>query len=703
MAAGSDLTAYLAQCLGTGTTAIAREALARHCCARCALRYAGISRRLFAQLPTALVETTLRAFVSTGRSTPPLPAPAVCAACCGFLQKCASLRIPGTLEADAATHRHRAAASSLGQAFAADGKLKGEREALVARTAFIPSDDWAWTAACGVAAGGYDLRGGLAFAIVMDAELARADAELYWSVMAAVGGGAPSAQARQAGGKAMPMPLKSSLRSMLLLSLNHVFVEDLPAGASLHRVDEYPAALAQGADVAGAAGGSGGAAAISSGPSSSTAIRSGNPANVTLPLGDWVDMGAGVGVSGYGADSDQADWDVAVAPSLPIFGAVDNALILAASPLLGIATAASSVLPAASAAADSRSATARVGPLRGMQPLHLSQQSGLLLTVVIEPARHGGAGEGAAAASGGGKKKQSQSPPTKKARSANALAGLNGPNSSGDSTLVVTAPHLAAAAGDAASSVPGGAPASSASPAAAFDSVVEGGDASSIESSMLAATGSDEALSTSAGVAPTAAAAPAAAAAVSSPLARMTVSLQRGPIFVKARYNKFARGLSQSPWFVDGKRLGAYPSSVEEMVAGGIVGELLGCGPPPVDLPAVAAAAVAATVAAAASARHHSPLMLPRVTILPHCVAAAAAAAAIGAASAAAADSGAGRGTGGGGWTLTADPAAPFTVAPALAETSCSYKFHAAGREDVDVRMLGNGEFWRRGRVGVLH
>jgi tRNA pseudouridine synthase 10 len=123
--------------------------------------------------------------------------------------------------------------------------------------------------------------------------------------------------------------------------------------------------------------------------------------------------------------------------------------------------------------------------------------------------------------------------------------------------------------------------------------------------------------------------------------------LARRSVYVKGRYRKHGRGLSQSPWIVDGRRLGEFSSSVsghcwylvlitleinmqvEEIVAGGISSHLHSL---PAPLAGLAPAGFDASRA---------------IETVP-----------------------------------TADT--NVFVAPAV-------KFHSAGREDVDVRMLGRG------------
>ena len=43
------------------------------------------------------------------------------------------------------------------------------------------------------------------------------------------------------------------------------------------------------------------------------------------------------------------------------------------------------------------------------------------------------------------------------------------------------------------------------------------------------------------------------------------LSMERAPVYVKGRYCKYQRGLSQTPWIIDGERIG--DSSVQEKIA----------------------------------------------------------------------------------------------------------------------------------------
>jgi tRNA pseudouridine(54/55) synthase len=125
------------------------------------------------------------------------------------------------------------------------------------------------------------------------------------------------------------------------------------------------------------------------------------------------------------------------------------------------------------------------------------------------------------------------------------------------------------------------------------------------------------------------------------------LSLSRAPLFVKGRYLKLARGLSQTPWFLNGAR---------KDLAGGGDGD-----------------SAAAVATGESSVEEHLGFPI----------------------SARVAAAYAGRGVvegcfpgGGGGGELEPPPAPPSAAALAHAPL---FTFHSAGREDVDVRMLGRG------------
>ena len=143
-------------------------------------------------------------------------------------------------------------------------------------------------------------------------------------------------------------------------------------------------------------------------------------------------------------------------------------------------------------------------------------------------------------------------------------------------------------------------------------------------------------------------------------------------------------------------RLGEFDTSVEELAAGGIVRVLLAgdANEAAVVTPAATAASSAPSSTPLASTSEASfgsalisttvipPMILPVSVVVPYCPLTVATDG-----SSASANS-----------TSLPTPGALPTphrvhVVPAQpSEPSCAYKFHSAGREDVDVRMLGNGE-----------
>lgn len=145
---------------------------------------------------------------------------------------------------------------------------------------------------------------------------------------------------------------------------------------------------------------------------------------------------------------------------------------------------------------------------------------------------------------------------------------------------------------------------------------------------------------------PSAAPAPAPPALPTVAPCRLASLLSRGPLLVTCRYNKYARGLSQSKWVLEGRRLGSFPSSVEELTAGTISGSV--ANPALAPIPAAAACPLR-MMGSGAPVAPSDVLLAPPVT------------------------------------------SAPSGVSPLAQVPGVTYKFHSAGREDVDVRMLGPG------------
>lgn len=143
--------------------------------------------------------------------------------------------------------------------------------------------------------------------------------------------------------------------------------------------------------------------------------------------------------------------------------------------------------------------------------------------------------------------------------------------------------------------------------------------------------------------------------AVARAAATVSCHLQHANILLMGNYCKMMRNMSQSPWFLNGQRIGSY--SLQEVIANPVL-----------------------------------PFFFPDMPALPpdaqrEC-------------------SGVGCGVGGGGGEAEAGGGVRVergahasrwqAVAPSVASSSLvfghsRYKFHSAGREDVDVRMLGEG------------
>lgn len=138
---------------------------------------------------------------------------------------------------------------------------------------------------------------------------------------------------------------------------------------------------------------------------------------------------------------------------------------------------------------------------------------------------------------------------------------------------------------------------------------------------------------------------------------------------MSGRYAKLARGLSQTPWYVSGQRRDdksglAGGSSVEELL-GDPIASVLSHASPTGCSTALAASSTAASVAGAVPAGVPFALHPPPPA-------------------------------GSSGAFLRIDDSSTVLPLPVRASPAClahtpRYKFHSAGREDVDVRMLGSG------------
>ena len=143
--------------------------------------------------------------------------------------------------------------------------------------------------------------------------------------------------------------------------------------------------------------------------------------------------------------------------------------------------------------------------------------------------------------------------------------------------------------------------------------------------------------------------------------ARVSLGLSRAPLFVKGRYLKLARGLSQTPWFLNGAR--------KDLAAAGDGGGVGGGGS-------------GGGEEGGGAAAHTS---VEEQLGFPISAAVVAAYSGRGVVEGAFAVCGAARAGGG---ALQPPPAPP---APAALVHAPLFTFHSAGREDVDVRMLGEG------------
>jgi len=156
--------------------------------------------------------------------------------------------------------------------------------------------------------------------------------------------------------------------------------------------------------------------------------------------------------------------------------------------------------------------------------------------------------------------------------------------------------------------------------------------------------------------------------------ASVAMGLSRAPLFVKGRYLKLARGLSQTPWFLNGARKdlaegGGGDGGAAAAAAGGEEG--------------AAAAATSSVeeqlgfpISASVFARYAGRGVVEGLFPVRG-----------------GGGGGGGGGSGDSGSGGSSPPLAPPPAAPAPAALSHAplFTFHSAGREDVDVRMLGAG------------
>jgi len=140
----------------------------------------------------------------------------------------------------------------------------------------------------------------------------------------------------------------------------------------------------------------------------------------------------------------------------------------------------------------------------------------------------------------------------------------------------------------------------------------------------------------------------------SSPLATVTTTLTRSSLYLRGRYVKLARGMSQTPWYVNGTRRNTAETASVEETLGGPLAALVGASATPVGRPCALAPAVWRGETECVPALSPSDILALASSAGGAC-------------------------------------ALPWAPAPAAVSHAPRFKFHSAGREDVDVRMLGGG------------
>ena len=462
---------------------IAKAALMRGCCARCALRYAGLARKVLYQIPVQSVEAAVRRAVEyAGEPSEASGEFSVCEVCRGLLQGGAVVRFPRE-QSSPGERRHRAAAVSLGQQFGSDGKARGTKEESAALTPYERSDDWVWATACAVASSGYDLRGGVAISLMMGSVMLLADSEMYRSLRHAVRSeGFPSVR------EVMSVNLKAAMRSFLALALTHVLVESIPQGATLLHVAEFLRGVsANGSSSTSEKSSSSSSSAVAAPPTSTSSSSSEHGSS--LRSSTYIDLG--MGVFGSRRDTVFPEWDDEDANS-PLVMAVEGAVRQGIP--LGTDVSSGNRHIVADSSSQSGFSLTEGGEAAHLLPLQVTNQSSLILTCALDETD-----AGAAAPKPAGKPQRR----SKKAKTDTAAAQPSLTSPVAGSSTAPFGEADAASSGDAVSSLP------------------------------IVAPEEDS------------------GAAV---LPRLSCTLQRSPMFIKGRYNKFARGLSQAPWFVEGKR-----------------------------------------------------------------------------------------------------------------------------------------------------
>ena len=184
--------------------------------------------------------------------------------------------------------------------------------------------------------------------------------------------------------------------------------------------------------------------------------------------------------------------------------------------------------------------------------------------------------------------------------------------------------------------------------------------------------------------------------AFAAPLAPFQCTVRHASVFIIGRYHKYIRGMSQSPWFGDGVRIGSFPLSLQEYIANPLLPLFFPYGiPQPVPPPGTPAAKAAAAAAIYAQQLKKQQQKEEAAAGGGKADATDNAEPAVVAATTEEAEADAEAITKG--LTVkTSLGSATHTVDPNLVALFHvlgygNYKFHTAGREDVDVRMLGTG------------
>ena len=220
----------------SSVAAITTAALEIGACARCSLRFAGVSREaLYALADAEDVEAAVHGALPRKQQHLRTVATAPCVACHGLLAGRASVKLQAAQE-QVFSAADKGAACSLGFAYGGAAALRCQHPVRV-------SDDWLADAVAAVAAAGYDLRGGVALEISVSPSLAAADERAYAQVAAAVAF-AP---------RRLPLQLKDVLNSLASAALARLRVAAVEPSCVVLSVSAFEAAADAAAESAGCA------------------------------------------------------------------------------------------------------------------------------------------------------------------------------------------------------------------------------------------------------------------------------------------------------------------------------------------------------------------------------------------------------------------------------------------------------------------